>query len=136
MTVEDVMRTEVVTVGPDASVTTVVETMRDEAVGSVVVVENDAPVGLVTDRDLALRAVNAIEDETTAEVMTPDPITVSTDTSVFELTEFVKDVGVRRIPVTEEGRLVGIVTMDDLVRLLVTELGNLAEVLAVESPSY
>jgi CBS domain-containing protein len=136
MTVEDVMRTEVVTVGPDASVTTVVETMRDEAVGSVVVVENDAPVGLVTDRDLALRSVNVLEGETAAEVMTSDPITVSTGTSVFELTEFVKDVGVRRIPVTEEGRLVGIVTMDDLVRLLVAELDNLAEVLAVESPPY
>jgi CBS domain-containing protein len=136
MTVEDVMRTDVVTAGPDAAVASLTEIMRDENVGSVVVVENDTPVGLVTDRDLALRAVNSLSGTTARDVMTPDPITVAADTSVFEATALVGDVGVRRLPVTEEGRLVGIVTLDDLVRLLVVELDNLTDVISAESPPY
>ncbi|MFW5900816.1 MAG: CBS domain-containing protein [Halodesulfurarchaeum sp.] len=55
MTVANMMREEVVTTSPETAVNEVATAMRDENVGSVVVVENDVPVGLVTDRDIAVR---------------------------------------------------------------------------------
>jgi CBS domain-containing protein len=68
--------------------------------------------------------------------MTPDPVVVDAGAGVFELTELMEDAGVRRVPVTEDGDLVGILTLDDLVWLLVDELDNLTDVIEAESPPY
>ncbi len=139
MTVADLMRTEVVTASRESSVTEVATAMRDENVGSVVVVEDGAPIGLVTDRDVAVRiAADQLDPgEMTAEgVMTGDLVTVESDIGMFDLCATMGEEGVRRMPVVEDGRLVGIVTLDDLTRLLTDELGNLAEVIETESPSY
>ncbi|ESP90130.1 putative signal-transduction protein containing cAMP-binding and CBS domains [Candidatus Halobonum tyrrellensis G22] len=133
------MREDVVTASPDAPVTEVATEMRDENVGSVVVVESDAPVGLVTDRDIAVRiAADGLDaDEMTAEgVMTEDPLTVERDTGVFELCATMDEEDVRRMPVVDGGDLVGIVTLDDLIRLLTDELTTLTGVIEAESPSY
>ncbi|MFB6092030.1 MAG: CBS domain-containing protein [Haloquadratum sp.] len=140
MTVADVMRHDVVTVSPETPVNEVATTMRDEDVGSVVVVEDDEPVGLVTDRDVAVRiAADGLDAaEMTAErMMTEDPVTVEADTGLFELSTRLCDEAVRRMPVVDaDGDLAGIVTLDDLAVLLVGELGNLAGVIDAESPAY
>jgi CBS domain-containing protein len=110
--------------------------MRNEGVGSVVVVDDGTPVGIVTDRDVALRAASSPEGRVASQVMTPDPVVVDAGAGVFELTELMEDAGVRRVPVTEDGDLVGILTLDDLVWLLVDELDNLTDVIEAESPPY
>lgn len=139
MTVADLMRTEVVTASRESSVSEVATAMRNENVGSIVIVEDDAPIGVVTDRDVAVRiAADQLDpEEMTAEgMMTEDPVTVESDTGMFDLCATMSEEGVRRMPVVEDGRLVGIVTLDDLTRLLTDELGNLAGVIETESPSY
>ena len=139
MTIADIMREDVVTASPDTPVSEVATTMRDETVGSVVVVEGDAPVGLVTDRDIAVRiAADALDatEMTARDMMTEDPETVDVDTGILELCNAMHDAGVRRMPVVDGGDLAGIVTLDDLTVLLSGELEQLAGVIQSESPPY
>lgn len=139
MTLETIVRKDVVTASPDTGVRELATAMREETVGSVVIVEEERPVGLVTDRDLTVRILGGDWDpETTTarDVMTSDPVTVPVEAGIFELTEIMEDAEVRRIPVVDGERLAGIVTLDDLYRLLVDELDNLGDVVEAESPPY
>jgi len=129
---------QLVTAGPDTTVRDLAQLLQEGAVGSVVIVEDDEPVGIVTDRDLALEVINRdLDFDTPAkDVMTRDPVTVEADTGVFEMCEKMKHNKVRRMPVVEDGDLVGIVTLDDLVVLLQDEMEDIADVIRSEAPPY
>lgn len=139
MTVADIMRTDVVTADPDTPVNQVATAMRDERVGSVVVIDERAPVGVVTDRDISTRiAADSLDpgQMTAGDMMTESPTTVEVDSGVFDLCETMARAEIRRMPVVEDGHLAGIVTLDDLTVLLAGELENLAGVIEAESPPY
>ena len=139
MTVEALAREKVVSIGTDASVVEAAELMRDRNVGSVVVVEEGSPVGIVTDRDLALNAIGDDVDArslTVAEVMSEDLLTVEPGTGVLDLMREMSSEGVRRVPVVEDGELLGIVTLDDLIVLLSMELQSMANLIRAESPPH
>jgi CBS domain-containing protein len=139
MSLREIARTEVVTTEPSATLVDVARKLDAEDVGSAVVVEDDAPVGIVTDRDVAIRSVAAGSDPTeltAADVMTDDPATVPMDAGVMEVCDAMAAAAVRRMPVVEDGRLAGIVTLDDLMVLLSTEMLDLATVVEAESPPY
>jgi len=139
MPVTDIARTTVVTVGPAASVADVVRTMREESVGSVVVAEDGAPVGYVTDRDLAMAVLEAgFDAEATpiSEQLRGEPVTIDADAGVYELVELLSEKGVRRVPVVDDGELVGIVSLSDVVVLLGMELQHLATAIRASSPAY
>lgn len=132
-------RNELVTASPDTPVQEVADLMRRESVGSVIVEREDEPVGIVTDRDIAIEIVAAGAEfsETTArDVMARDPITVDADDGIFEVCQLMRQRAVRRLPVVDEGKLVGIVTLDDLLVLLDDEMSDLSEVIRSESPSW
>jgi citrate synthase len=93
--------------------------MHDHKVGSVVVVDGERPIGIVTERDL-IRFAAAGGDPAAlkvSECMTEDPYTVAPDTAVTEAWNTLASKGYRHIPVVEGQRLVGIVTMRDLVKI-------------------
>jgi len=139
MTVADIARTDVVTADPGATISELAFTMANERVGSVVITEGDDVTGIVTDRDIALDVLGTGADPeayTARDVMTPDPLTVDADDGVMDTVRAMCDVGVRRVPVVEDGRLVGIITLDDFLVLLAGELSNLAGVVEAESPPY
>jgi CBS domain-containing protein len=140
MTVIDVARPGVMTAHRGQSAGNLATVMREENVGSVIVEDDDKPVGIVTDRDLVLEVLEPRLDptEVTAEdVMTETPVTVRADDGIFEATVRMHEGSVRRMPVVgEDGRLAGIVTLDDLLGLLTDELFNLAGVIEAESPPY
>ena len=140
MTLEDIAVPGVETAGPDASIEVIANTMADSNVGSIVITEEEAPVGIVTDRDLALGVLGSETNTATLtarDVMTPEPRSMNIDQGIFELTNVMCQDEIRRMPIVDaEGSIVGIVTLDDLVRLLVAELGNLAGVIEAESPPY
>jgi CBS domain-containing protein len=128
MPVKDIIQRKVVTIEPDDTVMLAAQRMKDKMVGSLVVLDGDKPAGIITDRDIAIRVVGAGKDPTTPvkEVMTKDPITIRDDASFFELTKTFRDAAVRRlIVVNKEGKLVGLISIDDVLELLITEFANL-----------
>jgi CBS domain-containing protein len=115
--IRDVMTEGVVTSAPSATVRQVAELMRERNVGSVVLVDEDgALTGFVTDRDLALGALtdgrdpaDPVEPHSSSPVVTAEP-----GMNVEEAAELMVRHGIRRLPVLDGGRLTGIVTLDDL----------------------
>ncbi|MFB6131228.1 MAG: cyclic nucleotide-binding/CBS domain-containing protein [Salinigranum sp.] len=134
-----VARTDVVTVDNEASLADVARVMTERAVGSVVVVDDEgAPVGMVTDRDLVTYGLAADRDpeKTIAnEILAPNPVTADVEDEILEVTQLMADERLRRVPIVDGETLAGIVTLDDVVSLLAAELGNLASVVEAESPS-
>jgi signal-transduction protein with cAMP-binding, CBS, and nucleotidyltransferase domain len=140
MTVLECCRMDVVTASPDAKVTEVAELMNDTNVGCVVITSDDeCPIGIVTDRDIVVRVVAEGRDpKKTAieEVMTRDPAVVEDGTGLFESMQFMRDEGVRRLPIIDsEGKLAGIITMDDIIRLIGQEMLYIGDVIREASPS-
>jgi CBS domain-containing protein len=130
MTLKDVFSKRVVTAGPTDTLAFVASQMREHNVGSVVVLEKQRPVGIVTDRDLAvaLGAEGVSRDAEARTVMSTHVIAVPEDTGIFTVTRYMKECGVRRLPVVDrEDRVIGIVSMDDILRCLGRELENLSE---------
>ncbi|OGA67991.1 MAG: hypothetical protein A3G83_06870 [Betaproteobacteria bacterium RIFCSPLOWO2_12_FULL_68_20] len=112
--------------------------MREHHVGALVVIDTKEgvarPVGMLTDRDIVVEVVAATGADpdtlTVGEVMSGEPATVAEDLGVFEAVEVMCDRAVRRLPVVAaDGRLVGIITLDDLLRVLSTELAGLSAAL-------
>ncbi|MFB6121206.1 MAG: CBS domain-containing protein [Halobacteriaceae archaeon] len=139
MPVEDLARRTVVTASPDTDVQDLAATMREEDVGSVVVTEGDEPVGIATDRDVALRVVaDGLDPDgaTTADVMTENPVVVAPEAGFYETARAMSEHGVRRIPLVEDDELVGILTADDLTELLADESEALADVIRAQRPPY
>lgn len=147
----EIAREGVVTASPDTDVPFLAKEMREYGVGSVVIVDEDEPVGVVTDRDLSMRLLAEVDDIQAAleegsdsglgsltanDVMTHGVFTVEYDDSVMDVLRKMCGESVRRVPVVEDGELAGIVTLDDFVALLATEFNNLAAVIVSESPAY
>lgn len=111
------MTGSVVTAAPGATVREVAELMRERNVGSVVLVADGAPVGFVTDRDLAVSVLADGRDAADkAEAHASSPVvTGSPGMEVEEAAALMVNHGVRRLPVLDGDRLTGIVTLDDLV---------------------
>jgi CBS domain-containing protein len=105
------------TVEPSATLTEVARIMRDDDIGAVVLVENGAAAGLVTDRDIVVRAVADGRDPNStsvAEVASRDLRTLTPDQNVEDAIALMRDWDVRRVVVVQDGRPVGIVSLGDL----------------------
>jgi CBS domain-containing protein len=137
MVAKDIMKTNVVTVPPSTLVTEAATMMREENIGSLVVVGVDKKLlGIITDRDIVVSVVANSEsplEVLVGDVMTSELITVQENESIFEVLRVLGKNSIRRVPVMRGGRLVGIVSVDDLIVLVVTELSNLASALSSTS---
>ncbi len=139
MAVLDVARESVVTHAPDDNALDAIESMRAKDVGSVVVVEGSRPVGIVTDRILALEVIGRDTepaDVRLGDIATDDIDPVDADTGIYGLLEHLSDEGARRVPIVEDGDLVGIISISDIVVLLGMELQLVANVIRTSSPAY
>ena len=131
MEVAVVMSRKVVSVGPSDSVEKAAHLMREEDVGCVLVVDaNQKPAGILTDRDVVVRGValgRRLSDVHVEEVMTRNPFTTRRSEPVLLTAKRMADLLVRRLPVVdEEGHVVGVISVDDLLTVLITELSNVA----------
>lgn len=140
MTVLECCRMDVVTASPEAKVTEVAELMSDSNVGCVVITSEDqCPAGIVTDRDIVVRVVAAGRDPKKtpiSEVMTREPVVVEDGTGLFEAMQVIRDEGVRRLPIVDpDGRLAGIITLDDVIRLIGQEMQYIGDVIREAAPS-
>ena len=133
MKVSDIMTDKVVSVGKDEPVLTAARLLKRYNVGSLPVVDNDKRLrGIITDRDIALRCVAAEGDPHSvrvSEIMSRGIITVAPDDLVDSAVRCMSDDQVRRLPVVEDGRLVGMVSLCDMARSRSCEM-EAAEALA------
>lgn len=117
MSVADIMTREVQTVTGSTDLLTVARHMRDLNVGVIPVVENGQLLGIITDRDIVIRAVamgiNA-QAELVRDYMSPDPATVPPDLDVSAAAQLMAREQIRRLPVVEDGKLVGILSIGDV----------------------
>jgi CBS domain-containing protein len=115
--VRDVMTPEPVALPLDAPLTEAARLMRDEAIGGVLVTQGDRLCGLLTDRDIVVRAVAEGRDLTgtrLAEVCSAGIVTVSPDDEADAALRLMRELAIRRLPVVEDGRPVGLVSIGDL----------------------
>jgi CBS domain-containing protein len=143
LTARDIMHAEVVTIGPDATVRELADLLAQHRISGVPVVDTEgAVVGIVTEGDVILQdaelhfphyiqfldstiyleSVRKFEERfrktfgnKVADVMSTEVVTVSPDATIHELTTLMADNEVNRLPVVDEGRLVGIITRGDIV---------------------
>lgn len=118
MSIRDIMSTDLVTISPGGTLQEAVTKMLDERVGSVVVNGEDEPVGIITETDVL--AVGTTFESPFSEIpvsraMSGNPVTIGPDTSLEESVETMKAYGIKKLPVVEDGSLVGIITLTDLV---------------------
>lgn len=137
VTLEEVSRAEVVTVDPEETIANVAIEMADKDVGSVIVVEDGEPIGVLTDRKIAVTLGEKpdVADRTAGELVSEGLVTGTPGMSIYEAVQKLRDEGIRRLPIVDDdGRLDGIVTLDDLIVLIAGELGAAAEVIERQSP--
>ncbi len=118
MKARDVMSPNVIIIDPKATVKEASEKMHTYGIGTLVVVEEDYPVGIITERDITYRVVaKDLHTSTYVEdVMTTDLITVDVDTPLERVLGTMRKYNFRRLPVLEKGKLVGIVSIKDIIK--------------------
>jgi CBS domain-containing protein len=116
MNIRDVMTPNPSCVSPEDSIQNAARIMRDMDTGAVPVVDNGRPVGIVTDRDIVVRGVAEDRqlDRPVREIVTGSVVCASPDMSTREAADLMSEHQVRRLPVVEDERLVGIVSIGDL----------------------
>lgn len=138
MPINECCKLEVVCCDPELSLPDTAALMRKNHVGDVVVVETRSgtrtPVGIVTDRDIVVETMALQLDATlftAGDIMNTPLVTVKEDAGFVETLRLMRTHGVRRMPVvSENGALYGMVTADDIVRLLALELSLITEAMS------
>ena len=116
-TVRDVMTTQPMHVKESASLIDAARAMRDRDIGDLIVVRGGEILGMVTDRDLVIRGLAEGHDPktmTVGEICSTDVVTVEPDATVDRVIELMREKAVRRIPVVDDGKPVGILSLGDL----------------------
>ncbi|WP_433263680.1 CBS domain-containing protein [Micromonospora vinacea] len=116
-TVGEFMTTRLVTMDGNDTLIAAAQEMRDSAIGDVVVTDGDSVVGIVTDRDITVRGVAENMDPGStrlSQITTRDVITVSQHDDAVAAADLMRTYAVRRLPVIDDGRLIGLVSMGDL----------------------
>ena len=135
MQVGTVMHVQVVTAHPEESAAEAIRRMSEANVGSTVVVENNAVVGIFTERDV-LRLAGAGTDFEATHLrgsMTQNPLTVTADDSILGVAKLMGERRLRHLPVVEDGNLVGMVSIRDVLGFLAERLYSEQDTAAAET---
>ena len=115
----------VISIAADASVFDAIKMMADESIGSLVVLdENGGLVGIVTERDYARKVIvkgRSSRDTRVADIMTADVLTTSCDHTVNSCMEIMTDKKLRHLPVVEDGRVIAMISIGDLVQAIIAD---------------
>ena len=118
------MRVKLVTVRPEEPAGEAIRRMLEGNVGSIVVVEENVPVGIFTERDVLRLAGDGADFDATpvGRVMTPRPLTIGAGDTIIDAAQLMAARKLRHLPVVEDGNLVGIVSMRDVFGYLAERL--------------
>jgi CBS domain-containing protein len=123
-TIIDTKGSDVWSIDADASVFDALEFMADKNIGAVIVVDGDDFVGIMSERDYARKIIlmSRLSKETrVSEIMTPDPVCVSPTETVANCMQLMTDNRFRHLPVLEDGELVGLISIGDVVSAVIDE---------------
>jgi CBS domain-containing protein len=128
MRISDILQSKgssVVTIGPAASVTELIAALGRHRIGALVVTEHDTTVGIVSERDVVRRLAEvgaSVLEQSVSDLMTAEPLTCTPDDSLDDIAALMTERRFRHLPVLTGGKLVGIVTIGDVVAARLREL--------------
>ena len=138
MSLQSYCRKPLIRIAPDANVTEACQLMEQNNVGCLIAEREGRLCGIVTDRDIALRVAGAKRDPDQTlikDIMTPDPVRISVDKDLRQLTAMMHAYHVRRVPIVNGfDTTVGIVTLDDLIAQLGDEMSEIGKAISEEFP--
>lgn len=117
MKVRDVMTKDVATLNPDDTIERAAQLMKQYNVGSIPVCENEKVIGIITDRDIAIRSVAQGENgrnQKVREVMSSNPVLINSETDIHDAARIMSERQIRRLPVVENNNIIGIVAIGDI----------------------
>lgn len=120
----DVKGREIYSIEPDASVYDAMKLMADKEIGSLVVMEGTKLVGLISERDYARKVIlmgRSSKSTQVREIMTTRVVYAQPEQNIEECMALVTEKRVRHLPVIDEGRLVGVISIGDLVKSIISE---------------
>lgn len=126
-TVENLLQkkgTIVHSISPDSSVYNALELLQSKNLGALVVVQNEILIGIFTERDYARKVVlkgRSSKDTLIRDIMTDSPIYVSPENTIDDCMEIMTDKHIRHLPVIRNGRLLGVISIGDLVKFVIDE---------------
>lgn len=126
-TVNDLLRdkgTAVWSITPDATVYEAIQFIAEKGIGALLVKENDRVVGLISERDYARKVIlegRSSRDTLVRDVMSADVVSVRPDQPVSDCMELMTDKRIRHLPVMQDGELLGLVSIGDLVKEVIAE---------------
>ncbi|MDH5430729.1 MAG: CBS domain-containing protein [Nitrosopumilus sp.] len=120
ITIGDVMTKSVISVDATLTINETAKMMEDGKVGAVIVMENNIPVGIVTDRDFSIKvAAHAYQiTEPVKQIMSSPLFSINSDEPVRDAADLMHERKIRKLPVIDNGKVVGIITATDIVNLL------------------
>ena len=115
---------DTLSIGPDASVLDAIKLMAEKGVGALVIMQGDALAGIVTERDYARKVIlkdRSSHETPVRDIMTTNVLTASNDDNVEHCMNLMTDKRVRHLPVVEDGKVVGIISIGDLVKAVIAD---------------
>ena len=126
-TVLQILKTKgnaVCSVSPDSMVIDALKLMAEKNIGAVIVTENNKLVGIFSERDYARKVVlkdKASDSTRISEIMTSNVFTVKTSSSIDDCMKIMTDKNFRHLPVVDDGKLMGVISLGDAVRFVIEE---------------
>ena len=126
-TVKDILGQKgrvVYTIDSSATVLDAIRMLADKGIGALVVLKGDRPIGLFSERDYTCKVIltgKRSENTPVADIMTPDLVVVGPDTAVDECMALMTERRIRHLPVMDEGKLAGLVSIGDIVKDIISE---------------
>lgn len=115
---------DVLSISPDATVLDAVKKMAEKSVGALVVMDGDSLAGIVTERDYARKVIlkgRASDDTPVRDIMTTDMITTTSNSTVQACMEQVTNQRIRHLPVVDDGKVTGVISIGDLVKAIIAD---------------
>ncbi len=115
---------DVLSIGPEASVLDAVKMMAEKGVGALVVMDGEKLLGIVSERDYARKVIlkgRASDDTPVRDIMTADVATTSSESTVSACMNQVTDRRIRHLPVVDDGRVTGVISIGDLVKAIIAD---------------
>ncbi len=114
----------IIAISPDASVLEAIKIMAEKNIGSLVVMEDDKLVGILSERDYARKVIvkgRSSVSTQVAEIMTHDVVTTSSDQTVDKCMTLMTEMRIRHLPVVEDGRVIAMISIGDLVQAIIVD---------------